>query len=69
MEISSKERAFASAYEELLARFGVALVIETGSDEHGRYAAPIFKEQGKYCNISYKPAFEEHDRGYTGMGG
>ena len=69
MEISSKKRAFASAYEELLERFGVALVIETSSDEYGRYAAPIFKEQGKYCNISYVPAYKEDDRGFTGMGG
>jgi hypothetical protein len=69
MEISSKEKAFASAYEELLERFGVALVIETSSDEHGRYAVLIFKEQGKYCNISYVPEYKEDDRGYHGMGG
>jgi hypothetical protein len=66
---SVKELEFAKAYEELLERYNVNLIIIKNSDEYGSYAIPLFKEQGVYCNIHYKPAFEEHDRGYTGMGG
>lgn len=69
MDISAKEKAFASAYKDLVERFGVVLIIQTNSDEYGRYATPMFKEQGKYCNINYTPEYEEYDRGYSGMGG
>jgi hypothetical protein len=66
---SDKEKAFIKDYEALLEKHGVCLVVIKSSDEYGAYAEPCFKENGKYCNISYAPDYNEEDTGYHGMGG
>jgi hypothetical protein len=67
--MNTKEQDFIADYKALLKKQGVSLVVETSSDEYGRYAVPIFKQLGKYCTINYEPEYTEINDGYHGMGG